>query len=336
MRFLLGVILIAAAAWAGYWFVGAGAARAAFEGWFGARSAEGWQAEYSALDITGFPNRFDAGFTWIALADPGTGLAWEAPFFQILALSYRPNHVIAVWPHDQLIATPLAKYAVHSDDMRASMVLEAGSTLHLDRATLTAQGLVITPEGGGGDALRADALTLASEHVVADAAPNYRLGLAAEGLAPSVGWLRRVDPDGSLPDRLSMLHADLQVTFDRPWDRHAIDRARPQPRLIRLKLAEATWGRLALQAAGEVSVDDSGLPTGKITLKAKNWREILQLARKTGTLGPGVADTVEDGLGMIARLSGNPETLDIPLEFANGRVWLGPMPLGPAPVLRLR
>lgn len=335
MRFLLGAILIAAAAWAGYWFVGAGAARMAFEGWFEARRADGWQAEYRELDIAGFPNRFDAGFDAIALADPDTGLAWEAPYFQVLALSYRPNHVIAVWPREQLFATPLGKYRVESGDMRASLVLDPGTTLRLDRATLTAEALVVTPQGDD-TPFSAEALTLAAEQVPADNAASYRLGLAAEGLTPSLDWQRKVDPDGTLPDSLGAVRADLQITFDKPWDRFAIEEARPQPRLIRLKLAEATWGQLALQAAGEVQVDGAGQPTGTITVKAKNWREILQLARNSGRLGPGMADTVEDGLGMIARLSGNPDTLDIPLDFAEGRIWLGPVPLGPAPVLRLR
>jgi hypothetical protein len=35
-------------------------------------------------------------------------------------------------------------------------------------------------------------------------------------------------------------------------------------------------------------------------------------------------------------MSGNRNTLDITLNFSGGRVRLGPIPLGPAPVLRLR
>jgi hypothetical protein len=46
--------------------------------------------------------------------------------------------------------------------------------------------------------------------------------------------------------------------------------------------------------------------------------------------------TVESGLSMMAQMAGNPQTLDIPLNLRNGRVMLGPIPLGPAPVLRLR
>ncbi|UXX82596.1 DUF2125 domain-containing protein [Roseovarius pelagicus] len=335
MRALLGIIILASLGWGGYWFIGAGTAKSGFDAWFDARRAEGWVAEYADLDLRGFPNRFDASFTDVALADPGTGLAWEAPFFQLLALSYKPNHVIAVWPSEQLIATPLEKYRLTSDDMRASLVLEPSTGLTLDRATLTAQHLTVVPEGNNAP-LTVDGLTLAAERVPADADAHYHLGLRADDLVPSATWAARVDPNGTLPDILTVLHADLTIRFDKPWDRSAIEAARPQPQQIRLRLAEATWGQLSLQAAGEVAVDAAGVPTGAVTIKARNWRDILELARRSGAVPAQVADPLEDGLTLLSRLAGNPKTLDIPLEFAKGRVWLGPVPIAKAPVLRLR
>ncbi len=335
MRALLSIIILASLGWSGYWFVGAGATKFGFKTWFDARRAEGWVADYADLAVRGFPNRFDASFTKVALADPGTGLAWEAPFFQLLALSYKPNHLIAVWPQQQLVATPLEKYRVTSDDMRASMVLEASTDLTMNRATLTALALTIAPDGGDAP-LQIEGLTLAAEHVPADADAHYHLGLRADGLAPPSTWATRVDPNGTLPDKFTVVHADLTVLFDRPWDHRAIEQARPQPQQIRLRLAEATWGQLSLQAAGELVVDAAGQPTGTVTIKARNWREILQLARNSGTLPARISAPVEEGLKLLSRLAGNPKTLDIPLEFASGRIWLGPVPIAPAPVLRLR
>ena len=335
MRLLLTLILTIAALWSGYWFLGSGGVITEFENWFEKRRAEGWVAEYAELDVRGFPNRFDTTFTDLDLADPDTGLAWEAPFFQILALSYRPNHVIAVWPNEQLIATPLQKYDLRSTDMRASVVVEAAPELALERTTLTAEALEITPRGQEqGTTMRA--LTLAAERSLTTSASTYRLGLSADGLAPSLPWRKMVDPNGTLPETLDALNADLTIEFDKPWDRSAIEDARPQPREISVKLAEARWGRLELQAAGKVTVDAAGIPTGEITIKARNWREILELAVNSGTIPSGFAETLEDGLSLISQLAGNPKTLDVPLDFADGYVKLGPVPIGPAPVLRLR
>ena len=334
MRILLTLIVIAATAWSAYWYLGRTGVQEAFSDWFEARRAEGWVAEAARVETRGFPNRFDTTFTEIALADPDTGLAWEAPVFQILALSYRPNHVIAVWPEEQLLATPREKYRVESRDMRASVVTGADIRLPLERTTLTAEKLSITPRPGD-QATRAEALRLAAERVPT-ATSTYRLGLAADGLSPALDWRVRLDPAGKLPERFDAFRADLTVAFDKPWDRSAIEVARPQPRRIDIRLAEARWGRLELQAAGELHVDARGHPEGEITVKARNWRDILRMAVASGTLPDGFAATLEDGLSLIAQMAGNPKTLDIPLNFRDGRVRLGPVPLGPAPVLRIR
>ncbi|WP_101065709.1 DUF2125 domain-containing protein [Roseovarius salinarum] len=335
MKRLLIVILVAAAGWSAYWLIGANQLRAAYAGWFEARRAEGWAADYGTLEVNGFPNRFDTGFTDLALADPDTGLAWEAPFFQIMKLSYRPNHVIAAWPERQLVATPRRKYHLQSRDMRASMIFEPETRLRVRRATLTAEALETAPQDMDAPT-RMEALTLAAERVPADDEASYRLGLSADGLAPPLPWRRRIDPAGSLPERFDAFSADLTVTFDKPWDRSAVEDARPQPRRIKIALAEARWGRLELQAAGRLQVDAGGVPEGSVTVKARNWREILEMAESGGVLSEGMAETLRDGLGVVAQLAGNPRTLDVPLTFAGGRVKLGPVPLGRAPRLRLR
>ncbi|MEQ8290988.1 MAG: DUF2125 domain-containing protein [Roseovarius sp.] len=334
MRILLTLILIAAAAWSGYWYIGKTGVTEGFSAWLEARRAEGWAAETGTLETKGFPNRFDTTFTDITLADPETGLAWEAPKFQILALSYRPNHVIAVWPDEQMVATPQEKYDVESSDMRASVVVGADLSLPLERTTLTAEELVVTPRSAD-QPTKAKAVRVAAERVAAHPS-SYRLGLAAEGLSPPLEWRVRLDPAGKLPERFDAFEADVTVEFDKPWDRSAIEQARPQPRRIDIRLAKARWGRLELQAAGEVTVDDQGFPVGEVTVKARNWRDILKMAVDSGALPDAIAGTLEDGLGLISQMAGNPKTLDIPLNFKGGKVRLGPVPLGDAPLLRLR
>lgn len=333
MRFLLAAILVAALGWSGYWVVGQRGLQSALAAWFDTRRAEGWVAETSALDVQGFPNRFDVGFSDLMLADPETGLAWQAPFFQILMLSYRPNHVIAVWPEDQIVATPFETYRIESNDMRASLVMAPNTRLAPERSTLTAAFLRVTPETRPDETTALNALSLAVER---QEGARYRLGLSAEGLTLSSPWRARLDPKGRLPGQMTGLHADLDVTFDRPWDRSAIEEARPQPIAIKLSLADAKWGELQFQAAGAVTVTAEGFPEGEIALKARNWREMLELAIASGALTETLAQTLENGLSLLAQLNGNPQTLDVPLTFRRGLTFLGPIPLGPAPLLRLR
>lgn len=333
MKRLLIIIIVAGLGWSAYWYAAMVGTRNGFEAWFEARRAEGWQAEYTDLTIRGFPNRVDATFERPVLADPETGLAWSAPFFQIFALSYRPNHIIAAWPETQRLSTPLAHYDIASKEMRASLVTEATPNLPLERMNLVAGAMAITTDD---DAITTLDGMQAAVTRLPGAPSGYRFAVNADGLTPALPDRAGLRTGGALPRRLDALRADLEVEFDAAWDLSALSEARPQPRRIRLRLAEARWGQLELKLAGTLDVDRNGRPTGRLTVKAQNWRDILTLARDLGWIGPTWGTRLEQGLALVAQLSGNPETLDIPLDFTADRVSLGPVPLGPAPVLRLR
>jgi hypothetical protein len=141
MRVLIGIFVAAVLAWGGYWFLGANATEKALAAWFGERRAEGWVAEYASLETLGFPNRFDTTVSGLELADPDTGVAWSAPFFQILSLSYKPNHVILVWPDRQSFSTPDRQTSVTAGDMRGSAVFDIGPTLPLDRLVIEMEAM---------------------------------------------------------------------------------------------------------------------------------------------------------------------------------------------------
>ncbi len=334
MKRMLFIVLAAAVLWSGYWFVAAQGAKSGFSHWLADREQDGWIAEYSDLKVRGFPNRIDTQFTDLTLADPNSGLAWEMPFLQILALSYRPNHVIAIWPPKQLLATPHAKYDLNSAKMQASIVVDPDTSLPLNRANFVADTLEIAQHDGGSTAMQAARLAVQR---VEDTQATYRVAFEADDLAPARAFRLLAQTQQALPRTLQAFRADLQFTFDRPWDRFAIERARPQPTEIQIKLAEGRWGQLELKTAGTLQIDpQTGLPRGRITIKATNWRQILALFSSSGTLPPSVAEQLEQGLSLMAQLSGNPKTLDVPLDLRDGRIWLGPVPVGQAPVLHLR
>ena len=331
MRLLTLLVLLAALAWSGFWLLGYGALTAAVPIWFEDRRADGWVAEYDTLSVSGFPSRLDSTLENLTLADPQTGVAWEAPFFNMHALTYRPNHVIAVWPNTQSLAIPGEKLSVTTSDMRASLVLDPGTDLTLNRANLAIESLGVTSTANW--QLAASAINLAM-HRDAENTSTYRVAFKADTLTPPVGFAL---PNGiDLPRSFSSFRADLTASFDRPWDRTAIEKSRPQPVALDLTLAEIIWGDLQLHAAGNVTIDTSGFPTGEITIRAVNWRDILDVARHSGHLPVPVIDTVEQALGFVAQLSGKANELDIPLTFANGATKLGPLPIGPAPRIFLR
>lgn len=333
MRKLIVIILVLAGAWAGYWWIGAGAAQRGYEAWFDTRRTEGWVADYTDLRVQGFPNRFDMVADGVALADPDTGLSWEADQFQILTLSYKPNHLIAVWPGVQRLATPDQKIDITSDDFKGSLVVEAKPNLPLDRSSFVIENMKMTSSAGWTSSLAS--ANFATRQL--DGEDNaHEVHFEAKNLVPASRFIQNLGEENLLPSVFDGVTLKARLAFDAPWDRFAIERARPQPTEIDLELLTAKWGEMDLQMAGKVVVDAAGLPNGEVTVKAKNWRQMVELAKASGALAPEFEGTLVGALGLIAGLSGDPETIDVPLGFSNGYMTLGPLPIGRAPVLRIR
>ncbi|MGI3165218.1 DUF2125 domain-containing protein [Pseudooceanicola sp. 200-1SW] len=330
MKRLLIVVVAAALLWSGYWALGAMGAKRGLENWMEARRAEGWQADYAEFSLRGYPNRFDALWQNLALADPGTGLAVEMPRFGLYALSWKPGHLIAVWPERFDFRTPEERFSLASEDLRASLRVTPGPLLELQRAQMTGRALVLS----GGTEAAMDSLNLAMAQDAEDDS-RYRLGLAAEGLSLPAPLAARLAVEG-LPEAVTELRLDADVTFTRPWDLRALEEARPQPERVALHLARAAWGDLLLQVTADLEVDAQGRLSGEAHVQARQWRQMLQMAVAAGALPAEVAGSLEQGLSLMAGFSGNPNSLDLGLTLHDGTIWAGLIPLGPAPVLHLR
>lgn len=319
------VILVASLGWFGYWFIGANGAKSAYETWFEDRRADGWQASYTDIDVKGFPNRFDTTLVEPALADPATGLAWNAPFLQLFALTYRPNHLIAVFPNSQLLSTPEQKITLTSSDMRASVVFAPDPALPLRRANYAVDGVEFASTNDW--TLKADSFRVALQQDE-DSETRYQFALQGQGVAPPALLKNKV-----LPEKMQALDLDLSAEFDRAWDLSALENSRPQPTRIELRTAKAAWGELLFEAVAELDIDPLGYPTGELTIRADQWRDMLEAAKATGQIDEFVLQSVEQGLRL---LSGNKDNIDVTLRFRNGSTFLGPLPIGPAPTIRIR
>ncbi|WP_147125857.1 DUF2125 domain-containing protein [Shimia ponticola] len=333
MRIVLWLVAAIVALWSLYWVVVSQSIERSAAAWFADRTAEGWVAEYDALNTRGFPYSFDTKVETLTLADPATGVVWAAPTFEVLAKSYQPNHIVAVFPPSQTLASPAEKLTISADDMQASVSFRAGTSLPLQQTTATLKQAKVSSDKGWETTLD-QGLFAINRTDASDA--EYEVTFTATNLRPNDALRLGVDPSGRIPDTFQTFTLDAVVSFDKPWDRFAVERARPQPTKIDLKDFDAQWGQLELRAVGTLDIDAQGTPEGRITIKATNWREIVTLGEAMGLLPETIIPTVNRVLEVMAGLSGPPHTIDTPLTFANGRVSLGPLPLGPAPKLQLR
>lgn len=329
MRIVLWIVGGVALVWSAYWLWTAQARSSDISDWLADRREDGWQAEVAEIAVTGYPLRFDTVLRDIALADPETGLAWQAPRFDVSQVLWQPTSFTATWPGTSVIRTPTDSLTVANDALVAEVITRPLPSAPLVSADLRAD--TMTFEASNGDTTSLADFSARIDHVEGT---TYDMQVLAQGLVLSAPLLR--DLGRELPQSLERAQIDLQASFDRRWDLGALEEARPQPTRLDLRLFEAAWGPMALRLTAEMDIDAKGIPEGTLAVQAQNWRDMLEIAVRTGTLPSGLGQSIGDALGLLAGFSGNPQSLDIELRFIDGRTYLGPLAIGPAPRIRLR
>ncbi|NSX54830.1 DUF2125 domain-containing protein [Parasulfitobacter algicola] len=332
MRKLVIFCIVLGCIYSGYWFAAATGLETGAKTWLADRRSENWVAD-ADVNVTGFPFTFETTMTGVQLADPDTGLAWTAPVFEVQAQSYSPSYITAIFADQQMLASPDEKLTLTSDDMVASVGFVPNTSLALDTSSLAIANLRVTSSKGWTSRFDTGQFMTTQS----DAVPfGHHVDADLQGLVMDRALRRQLDPAGFLPEQIETMQLDMTVGFDAAWNRFAIEQARPQPTSIDLDLIRANWGELELLATGQLTIDTQGIPQGRIDVKARNWRDILGIAVQAGFVPDDIAPTVENALELLAGLSGNPNTLDVPLSFQNGNILFGPVPIGPAPRIRIR
>ncbi len=327
MRKLLIFVIALGVVWCGYWFVASTAVQRGARAALTQVQSDGWEMTYDSVTTRGFPFRFDTTLSDFSLRDPATGIGWQAPFFQLLALSYLPNKVIAIWPNDQTITLPGQMLTITSDRLRASAAVAANTDLTLTSATAETGPLAVASSLGWQAGI--DKGLVALRQAAGD--NTYELYADLTALTLPAALKAQLDPANALPAALTLTRADATLTLDRPLDRHLDQSPPPALQTLVVKDLNLTWGGLTFQASGQVAADASGRAEGQIDVKADDWRGLIALAANAGLIDPGVAPTWER---MGEMITGGADMLDVPVTFRNGLMSFGILPLGPAPQLR--
>jgi hypothetical protein len=312
VRALLWIVLAAAALWSGLWAVAARSAREAAAAFVASPAGTAWGAGYGALRVAGFPNRIDLTVTEPRLGRGG--LAWRAPFLQVFALAYRPQHVILAFPPAQTLDTAAGSFRLAAGSLQASAVVAPGAGLPLERANLAGDTLSLARDGS----LRLAAASLrAGLRRLPDRPAGY--AVAAELAAPAVATAA----GAGLPAAGERLFADLVLDFAAPLDAAALDRPPPLA-AVTVTAAEIAWGPLRVAAAGALAPDAAGFAAGRLTVTVADWPAVRAAAQAAGLIGPAGAAALDARAGSGGRLEEE-------LILQGGHVRLGPVPLGPAP-----
>ncbi len=324
MRRLLILVIVLAVGYGGYWFGGSRAVEDGATQALADLDAAGWEVSYSALNTTGFPSRFDTTVTDISLTDPMGVFTYKAPFLQAFALSYQPNKVIVAFPPTQSFAVPGATLTLGSEALKMSAQVSANPNLSFANATLAADMLSLAADTGWTFRM---ADTLLAVRAGAEA-QTYDAFLAIDRLTlPDQLW-SIMYPDAALPLSIQTLKLDATITTDQELNRLTFQGTPAAITQITLNDTTFLWGDMSLTAKGKLDVDTEGYTTGQITITTENWRPLIEGLGRIGVLEPGIDQTY---LNMGDTLQNGQQQLELPLNFGNGLMSLGPLPIGPAP-----
>ncbi|MXX87762.1 MAG: DUF2125 domain-containing protein [Boseongicola sp. SB0665_bin_10] len=325
---LVAVLVVAALLWMCWWVIGHSAYQRTLASWMEQRRNDGWVADFSDIATRGFPNRFDTTMSDLTLADPGSGIAWSAPFVQFLSLAYRPHEVIAVLPDKHVISTPREALQVNHGSARASIHFKPSTDLALERARLVLKDPRIHSSLGW--TVSSTELRFAIETIpVRESA--YRVGMELLELSLPDMLRRALSSSRTLPDKIGVVRADAELGLDAQIDRRFLEGAHLG--INRLDLADLSvrWGEFSFSAKGNLTVSEDGVPDGEIMLRAAGWKAPLDLAETMGLIEPAFLEALETALDLM---SGHGDVVELPLVFSRGQVSLGLFPLGRAPRLQ--
>ena len=330
MRYLLWTCLVLGILWGSYWFVGSRAIESGVRTWFADQKAAGLVAETSGVSVAGFADRFDLTVSDLHLADPVTGWGWKAPFAQVLAMTWKPWHLIAALPHTQEADLPDGqKITIGSTRLMASLLMRPSLTFGFTRAVVEGEGLALTSDTGW--TAGAEKVVLATEN---DPTRKNTLHLGADvaNLSLPVAFAQDTDLGGTM----ALVHLDAYVSLSQPIDTNMRN---PQVLGGGITALHVVWGAMDLTGAGQITPDVQGFAQGKIDLNLKGWRQVPAVVVALGLVPERNQVTVLRALEFLSASGTNgstgpdPEVLSLPLTFKDGYMSLGPLPLGHAPRL---
>lgn len=322
---LIKFVLICGLIWSAYWYGVAYILREGVTRWFANQETQGWQADFAALNSSGYPLRHFTTLEAPALADPVSGLAWQADWLHLVTPAFWPGRIdLEFPPTPQRLSVFDRNMVIEARSMRGQFHLRPELALSVARVALTSgPWIYITPLG--------DVIGGRSFHGRANQShqpERYDIALTIEDFEPGRAVMRKAKETHGLPERLSELSLQGSVLFDKAWDRETLTQGKPQPRSITLDHAVASWGALSLRLSGDIAIDDAGRPDGSIAISAENWRSVLDLAASMGMVAPASLPALTRILETLSLGSGSSDRLDATLRMESGIITLGPIPLG--------
>lgn len=327
---IVGVLL---AVWTGWWFYLAEQVETRLAAHEAVLRADGWRISHQPVSVGGWPFRARVAFPAAEIVAP-SGHGVSAPELVAEANAWNPGHWVIVAP-DGLTLTRAGKGQIDIGGDGARMSVNRlrdrfpDLRAELIRPTFTAR------EG-------AEPFPIASaEHVQFEMRPHLTDGVAATDELDVLFRLieARGRPGGPVEGatRSGQLSAEIEATIEQASRLRGVDSAgvfsnwtaaggRFTAVKGRLQAGESR-ARIASEA---LSAREDGRLEGELSLTAERPGEAM--AGLAGSRSGAVNRAAAAGAAAAAGVQGD-RPMDLTLRFRDGRTWLGPFALAPAPKL---
>jgi hypothetical protein len=311
VRTLAVALIVAAAAYAGYWFLTANRLRTGLDQWAAARRAEGYATSWRQDTIDGFPWSFRITLKDAAIAR-GNDYRVAAPVVAGIAspLDLTRWHIAAPQGGSgtaQGIDAIIAARSLTGDVVLGEMV-----------TTLSVSILQVTGAGEAAGQVTAE-VTLPRQRPRS----HREVGLDA---SLAVFHLTLPRPVTALGDTIEHCSVDLNVKGALPagdW-RQALAAWRNDGGTLELERGDLEWGALRLEASGTFALDSAMQPIASLSASIVNHGALVDAVVAAGLLPKRNAAVVKLVLDLLAHRGSNGQSrLTAPVTLQNGVVSIG-------------
>lgn len=312
-------LIVLAAAWSGYWFIGARATQTAIEGWLAREASQGRNWTCQDKSVGGFPFRFELRCAGTALEThaPNVTIAAAGGPFRAVALAYQPNNIIAELDGPFMVVPKDGSnpFEITWKRLATSATINGG---RLERGSLSMEGPSVRAVGATG------APDLSSDLVELHIRPSP--GRAADGAydiaatlnktrVPAIDGLIRNNEPGDISLEATVTQAAGAGMRGRDQE---LERWRQAGGRVSVTAFKATKGTASVEAKADLGLDDEHRPAGQIDATVAGLDQVV--GAFAGPLG---------GLFNIRTKPGAaPKGIPLTLTARNGRLMLGPLRIG--------
>jgi hypothetical protein len=311
--------IVAAGAYAGYWFITANRLQAGLEKWVTDRRAQGYEVGWGKESVAGFPLAFR-----IELADASLARGNE---YRIAVPDVAGEAAPWDLAHWHIVAPRGGGGTVRGFDAAiAAQSLSGDVRLGTDASEIDVSILRLAGAGATAGELTAR-VTLPRQ------APRGHRDL---GLAASVGiyHLTLPKPVKALGDTIESFTADLNVMGGLPpgdW-RQALAAWRDDGGTVELSRGAVQWGALRLEANGTLALDADMQPIAALRAGIVDHAALVDAAVAAGILPKKNATLVKLVLDLVAKPDRDGEMrLTAPVTVQDGKLAIGRAEIGKVP-----